>query len=412
MHANDEAIRLFQKALSLLEKLPPSRERAEQALELNTALGVCLVASHGYPDSSVMGIYEHAIELCRQLGRPTEAPILRAHAIASLTKGDTRRAEALGYELLSIHAKQGDPVTKVEGHYVLGVSYFWMARFAESRANLEESIARFDPQLRETHLSFYAQDPKAICLCRLAWTLVFLGFPDQARAKLDEALILSRELKHPHTEAYVYCYGAIACLDMRDETRATELLDALEQLTVKHRFFFWENRGKILQCFLRAEKNLDQRDLDQADEYIATYVREGHLVNFSQFLGFKAQIYLTRGAVRDGLASIDKVFEQLEHSDERYYNPELHRLRGELLRAQGSDASEVEACYQQALHLSREQAAKICELRAAMSLSRLWQSQRKKKPAYELLTSVYGKFTEGFSSADLREARALLDRWK
>lgn len=412
VHANEEAIRLFHKALTLVETLPPSRERSAQALELNTALGVCLVAAHGYPDSSVMGIYERAIALCRELGRPTEAPILRALAIASLTIGNTRRAEVLGHDLLSLHAREGDPVAKVEGHYVLGVSCFWMARFLESRVNLEESIARFDPRLRETHLSLYAQDPKAVCLCRLAWTLCFLGFPEQARVKLDEALALARELQHPHTEGYVLCIGAMACLDLRDEARAVELLDALEQLTAKHTLFFWANRGRIMHCLLRAQRHGDPRDLEQAEEHMATYARVGDLVNFSQFLALKARVHLARGAIRAGLAAVDEAFAQLERVDERYYNPELHRLRGELLKAEGSDAGQIEASFTEALRLSREQAAKTCELRAAMSLGRLWQGQRRTGPARELLAATYAWFSEGFETADLREARTLLEQWQ
>ena len=411
VHATEEAIRLFQKALAVLATLPPSRERAGQALELNTALGVCLVAFHGYPDPSALGIYERAIELCRELGRPTEAPILRALAIASLTTGNTRRAEALGHELLSVHARTGDPVAKVEGYYVLGVSYFWMGRFAESRANLETSLGCFDARFREQHLALYAQDPQAVCLCRLAWTLAFLGLPDQARARLDEALAVARALRHPHTEAYTYCFGAMACMDLREETRAAELLAALEELTTRHTLFFWDNRGRVVRCFLRAQATGDQRELAPVDEYMALFADRGNVVNFSQFLGWKARAHLALGRWREGLAAIDEAFARLAHIDERYCSPELHRLRGELLRAQGSDPREVEACFQQALALAREQGAKIGELRAAMSLGRLREVQRRKREARELLAGVYAWFTEGFATADLEEARALLAQW-
>lgn len=412
VHANEEAVRLFQKALALLQALPPSSERAGQELELSTALGACLVASHGYPAAEVKGIYERAIELCRELGRPTEAPALRALAIASLTNGDLRRAEALGHELLAVHAQGRDPIVYVEGHYVLGVSYFWLGRFADARSHLEESIAHYDPRRCETHFSLYAQDPKAVCLCRLAWTLWYLGFPEQSRAKLDEALALVRELQHPHTESYVLYFGAQLCLDARDEARAAELLEALAQLTARHTHFFWEFRGRILQCFLHAERDGEREHIARAEEHMAMYARVGNLVIFSAFLGFKARAHFQHGAIGDGLVAIDDAFAVLERIDERHYHPELHRLRGELLEAQGSDRAEAEACFQRALQLAREQQSKFSELRAAMSLGRLWQKQRKKKLARELIAGVYAWFTEGFDTPDLRDAHALLDQWK
>lgn len=412
VHANEEAIRLFQKALALIETLPPSADRAAQALDLNTALGVCFVASHGYPDSSVMGIYERAIKLCRQLGRPTQAPILRAHAIASLTTGNSRRAETLGHELLALHASEGDPVARVEGHYVLGVSYFWMGRFTESRSRLEESIDCFDARHRETHLSLYAQDPKAVCLCRLSWTLSFLGWPEQSVARLDQALALARELQHPHTAAYVYCFGAMIRMDLKDYAGAGRLLDELEEVTARHRLFFWENRGKITRCFLRAEKSGDPREFEQAADYMATYASVGNVVNFSQFLGWRCRAHLAQGETARGLAAIDEAFALLGRIDERYYNPELHRLRGELLRREGAGPAVVESYFQQALQLSRDQAAKYAELRAAMSLGRLWYAHRKRRAARALLAGVYAWFTEGFATPDLMEARALLEQWQ
>jgi len=412
VHANEEAIRLFQKALVLLRALPPTSETAGEELGLNTALGACLVASHGYPDPGVWGVYERAIELCRQLGRPTEAPILRALAIASLTSGDLRRSEALGHELLALHAQGRDPIIHVEGHYVLGVSFFWLGRFADARAHLGESLDHYDLRRRDTHISLYAQDPRAICLCRLAWTLWYLGYPEQSQARLDEALALARELRHPNTESYVLSFGAQLCLDMREEPRAAELLETLEKITARHTVVFWEFRQKILTSLQRAASNREMKCIEQAEANMTVFARVGNLVNFSQFLGFKARVYLQCGAIRDGLAAIDEAFALLGRIDERFFNAELHRLRGELLVAQGSAPAEIEACFQQALRLSREQQSKSLELRAAMSLGRLWQAQRKKRQARELVATVYAWFSEGFATADLRDAHALLEQWE
>ena len=412
LHATEEAIRLFQRALGLLALLPENPARAVQELELNTDLGVCLVASQGYPAPGVWGIYERAVDLCRQLERPTAPPILRALALASLVIGDLKRAHALGEELLGLFEQQREPVVYVEGHYVLGVACFWLGRFEESRAHLEQALASYDPRLRHTHISLYAQDPKAVCLCRLAWTLWYLGCPGPAIARLDEALAYARTLKHPHTEGYVLYFGAQLLFDLRDEARAGELLDALERLAARHTLPFWEDRGKTLDNFLRAGRTEARDWRARAREAMAASVRYGDVVYLTQSFGIAANLYLRQGAVAEGRAAIAEVFDLMKRTDPRYYSAELHRLDGELLGTSGAKADTQEACFHQALLVAREQGAKSLELRAAMSLGRLWHSQRKTAQARRLLESVYMSFGKECVTADLEEARALLDEWK
>jgi tetratricopeptide (TPR) repeat protein len=412
LDASEEAIRLFQKALGLLALLPENPARAVQELELNTQLGVCLVASQGYPAPEVWGIYERAVDLCRQLERPTAPPILRALAIASLVIGDLKRAHALGEELLGLFEQQRDPVVYVEGHYVLGVSCFWLGRFEESRAHLEQALARYNPRLRHTHISLYAQDPKAVCLCRLAWTLWYLGRPGPALARLDEALAYAHTLKHPHTEGYVLFFGAQLLFDLRDEARTGELLGALEGLAARHTLTFWEDRGKTLKDFLRAGRTGARDCSAQARGAMAASVGHGDVVYLTQSFGIAANLYLRQGAVAEGRAAIAEAFDLMKRTDPRYYSAELHRIDGELLGAGGAKADAQEACFREALRVAREQGAKSLELRAAMSLGRLWRSQRKTAQARKLLESVYTPFGKECVTADLEEARALLDEWK
>ncbi len=411
LHASEEAIRLFQKALALLATLPAMPARAEQELQLHTSLGVCLVASQGYPASRVWGIYERAVDLCRQLGRATEPPILRALAIASLTSGDLRRAHALGEELRAIHARTGEAVVQVEAEYVLGVSCFWLGRFAESRSHLEAALAAYNPQTRSTHISLYAQDPKAICLARLAWTWCYLGHPDRARQTLDAALAFAREVDHPHTEAYVTYFGAQLCLDLRDHTRAAALLGALDRLTSRHALAFWEYRGRILNELERARTAGTRSAVVRARECMATYAGIGNLVNFSQFLGYVAALYLAWGEVDDGRAAIAEAFQLLDRIDERYYCAELHRLDGELRRAGGANPDEVESCFQRALDTARQQGARFYALRAANSLSRLWYETGRRAAAREQLATTCSAFADGGDTSDLRDAKASLARW-
>lgn len=408
LHAGEEAIRLFQKALGLLARLPENPERTVEELELNTELGVCLVASQGYPASGVWGIYERARELCRQLGRPTAPPILRALAIASLVRGDLKRAHALGVELLDFFERQRDPVVYVEGHYVLGVTCFWLGRFQASRTHLEAAIAKYDPRWRPTHISLYAQDPKAVCLSRLAWTLWYLGLPGQAIARFDEALALARTLGHPHTEGYVLYMGAYFAMDLRNEVRAADLLGALDRLTARHRLTYFEHRGQILSDFLHASQPGASDCGARARKEIAASVQRSDVVNFTQGLGYAANLHLRRQGVAEGRAAIAEAFALMKRSEECYYRAELHRLDGELLRAGKANSPEAETCFQEALVIARQQGAKSLELRAAMSLGRLWLNQGKTAQALALVESVDASFEDQSSTADREDARALL----
>lgn len=412
LHASEEAIRLFQKALGLLEQLPANPARAAQELELNTELGVCLVSSRGYPASDVWGVYERAVDLCGHLERPTAPPILRGLAIASIVVGDLKRAYSLGEELLGLFNQQRDPVVAVEGHYVLGVTCFWLGRFAEAKAHLEQALARYDASRRHLHISLYAQDPKAVCLCRLAWTLWYLGFPQQALAMMDEALAFAPTLKHPHTEGYVLYFAAQLTFDLRDEARARGMLAALDRLTARHRLTYWEKRGRMLSDFLRAGQAGVSDCGAPARKAMAASALDGETVNFTQFLGYAADLHLRQRTAAAGRAAIAEAFELMKRSEERYYCAELHRLDGELLRAGGAKAEAQETCFHQALLVAREQGAKSLELRAAMSLGRLWHSQRKPAQARTLLREAYASFGDGCVTADLKDARVLLGEWK
>ncbi len=412
LNASEEAIRLFQKALGLLTQQPGSPARAVQELELNTELGVCLVASRGYPASDVWHVYERALDLCRQLQRPTAPPILRGLALASVVIGDLKRAYTLGEELLGLYDHQRDPVLAVEGHYVLGVTCHWLGRFTEARSHFERGLAAYDPKCHDVHVSHYAQDPKAVCLCRLAWTFWYLGCAQRAIATMAEALAFVQTIKHPHTEGYVLYFGAQLSYDLRDDVRAGEFLNALERLTARHHLIYWEHRGQVLSGFLRANRTRSSDCGAAARQAMAAFALNNDVLNLTQTFGYAAHLHWRHGRVADGRAAIADAFALIERTDERYYSAELHRLDGELLRAGKASEDVSEGAFQQALLIARQQGAKFFELRAALSLGRLWQRQGKTAPARTLVESVYLSFDDQSATADREDARALLDDLK
>ena len=186
----------------------------------------------------------------------------------------------------------------------------------------------------------------------------------------------------------------------------------MERFAARHTLLFWENRGKVLNDFLRANLT-DTRDCRaRTREAMAASLRNHDIVYRTQFLGYAANLYLRVGAVAEGRAAIAEAFQLIKRTDPRFYSAELHRLDGELLRAEGAKAEVQEACFQQALLVRVNKARSHFELRAAMSLGRLWHSQRKGAQAHALITQVYTSFGDGFITIDLEDARALLDEWK
>lgn len=412
VHANEEAVRLFRKALALLGQLPATPERAEHELALQIALGTCLVALQGYGVAEARQVYERALALCEQIGRPTETPILRALANANLTAGSLQRAYELGEQIQCLARNSQDAVLDVEARYTLGVTSFWMGQFALSRRHLRQAVRRYDPQHHGLHVTLYAQDPKVVCLCRLGRTLWYLGYPDQALQKTEDSLSLAQVLGHPHSRAYALWTAGHLYLDLGDLDKARECVDALLPLAAEQGFSLWEWYGTALRGALLAERGYLTTGIAHLHDGITAWVETGGgSLSVSQYQGYLAAAYHERGAVEEGLAALDEALALVEETGERFYEAELYRLQGELRLAEGAGAEEGAACFRQALDVAHRQGAQSLALRAAMSLGDLLHRPGNAKRAYHLLQEVYDGFTEGFDTPDLKKARALLNAW-
>jgi DNA-binding SARP family transcriptional activator len=411
LHANQEATRLFRRALELLEGQPGTPARREEELTLQTALGTCLVASRGHGSPEVREIYERAVSLCEQLGRPTAAPILRGLAIANLMAGDLRRACSLGDEILNLARDCADPVLLVEGNYVLGVASFWMGQFLTARQHLEQAIRRYDPQQHGVHITLFAQDPKVACLCRLGRALWYLGYPDRAAREVEDGLALARVLGHPFSRGYALVSAAQFYLEFGDPRRARECVDALLPLADEQGFALWESMGSVWLGVLMAELGEVEAGIAEIRQGIAAYSATGGVTVLPQFHGYLARACLKRRRIEEGLSALANGIEVMQRTDDRFYEAELLRLRGELLLAKGGAAEEAETCFRTALEVARRQEARSLELRAAMSLGRLWYGRGETGAAHQLLQDLYGWFTGGFDTPGLQEAGRLLDAW-
>ncbi|MGD8866377.1 MAG: hypothetical protein PVI01_02085, partial [Gemmatimonadales bacterium] len=412
--ANDEVVRLVGRALALLAARPEGERRDEQELALQTTLGPSLIALRGYSAGEATDCYERARELCQRLRQPSQSPILRALGSAYVIGGKLERGYAVGEELLESGQQEADSLLIVEGHYVLGISSFWLGRFAQSREHLEQALAHYDPQQRATHLALYAQDPHVVCLSRLAWTLWYLGFPERAVDISRECLTRALELDHPFSQAYVLYFLTHLFIDLRDEPQAEQLVERLLTLSRQQSFPLFDLLGGILQGWLQVQRGAVQDGIVLIRRGLEAMPNADVYLLQSYGLALLAQAYLKAGSPGQGLAAVSHAFAFIERYGERFFEAELHRIRGTLVLAEGAERAEggeAEAEFRQAIAVARRQQARSLELRAQIDLSRLWHRQGRIAEAQRSLRQAYEPFAGQENASDVAEARTLLASW-
>jgi class 3 adenylate cyclase/predicted ATPase len=438
--ANVEAVSHLTKGLELLTALPDSVGRAQQELALHIALGPALMATKGYAAPEVERAYARARELCQQVGEPsTRFPALLGLSMFYLIRGDFQTAYELGEQLLGLAQREQDSALLVEAHYVLGTTLFHLGELDPAREHLERGIALYDPQQHRFLAFRYGQDPGVFCLCYMVRILWFLGYPDQALQRSQEALALAQDLSHPFSLALALTFAALVH-QLRQEGRATqEQAEVAIALCTEQGFAFYQAMGTILHGWALTVQGQKGEGITQMRQGLIAWQATGAELFRPHLLALLAEGYGRAGQVEEGLGVLAEALGAAHKSGKRFYEAELYRLKGELslksrqvegksMTSQNksevwrpasdvpspqfpvpSPQAEAEACFLRAIDLARQQEAKSWELRAVLSLSRLWQSQGKKDEARQMLTEIYGWFTEGFDTVDLQEAKTLLE---
>jgi predicted ATPase len=319
-------------------------------------------------------------------------------------------ARELGETLLRLAHHAADPALAVIARYALGATRFWLGAFPAARQHFEEGIARYTPDQHRVLVFRMGQDPGVACRANVAQSLWLLGYPAQALARLHEALALAQELSHPFSLAFARCWAAIVSQSRRDVPAVHEHAEAAVALATEQGFTQWAAMGRSLRGWALAMQGQGEAGIAQVRQGITALRATGAATAVPYFCTVLADVSAHLGHPADGLQALAEAHALVEQHEERYWEAEISRLRGVLLlRQPGTPQAEAEAWLRQALNVARRQEAKSLELRAAMSLSRLWQRQGKRVGAYELLAPIYDWFTEGFDTADLQEAKALLE---
>ena len=412
-----EALEHLSRGLDLLAGLPESDDRDRQEAEFQVAMGNVLRASKGSAAPDTERAYARARELLQRVGAPSHmGPALVGEWTSHLLKARYEIAEVVAKEVFSFSRDAGDPLLRAVGHRGLGMTALYRADFQTVRRHLEQGIAVYRPEAHHARaVADYGGDPHIGCLAYLGRALWCLGYPEQALARNQQAVV-EAETWGAALEIAMARGMLTSVHQLRREVAATveagnrEIAHAAEW-----GINYWQAHGAVLRAWAEFETGTgsdpDER-LANVRRSLDLYRATGTRLGLTWFLCLLAETCRVIDRPREGLAALDEALAHAGETGERFYEPEIHRLKGELLLLDdgaGGATSDAHACFLRALEIARSQDAKAWELRAATSLAKLLHRQDRHADAHKVLSPVYDWFTEGFDTADLREARAVLD---
>jgi predicted ATPase/class 3 adenylate cyclase len=405
-----EAMSHLTRALDLLTTLPESRARSQQELVVQMTLGIALRATKGQAAPEVERLYTHAHELCERVGEPLQRfRVLWGLWMVYSNRGEYHPMLHVGEQLLSLAERLQDPDLLLEAHHALWASYFLGGELAAARPHFEQGLRLYEPQRHRTHAALYSgHDPGVCCHQLAAPSLWLLGYPDQAVANSQAALALAQELAHSYTLTLALYFAAMVHHLCRDVPLTQARAEALMTVATDQEFPLHLAQAMPLRGWTLAENGRAEEGIAQIHQGLAAYQATGATRDRPYYLALLAEASAKVGQTTEGLEALAEALATLAKSGVPWWEAELYRLRGELLLSADNETA-AEACFHQALDIAPGRQARSLELRAAMSLARLWQRQGKRAEAHQLLAPIYGWFTEGFDTADLQEAKVLLE---
>ena len=406
-----EAISHLRRGLELLQTLPETPERTQREVDLLIALGASLRVTKGPAAPEVEQTYLRAQHLCEHLAAPHQLfPVLRGLWNYYLMHAEYQTAHALGEQLLTLAQQVQDSAMLLAAYRTLGSTLFYLGAAASALAHFAQGMALYDPQQHRASALLYGEDTGVVCHNFAAWALWHLGYPDQALARSHAAVTLARQIAHPFSLGFALSFAAVLH-SFRREGRATqERAEATISLATAQGFPHWRAQGSVLRGWALAQQGQAKEGIEQMHQGLTAYQATGAETLRPYCLALLAEAHGIMRQPEAGLTVFTEALTLVDTTGERVWEPELYRLKGELLLQQSSDnQAEAETCFHHALDIARNQQAKSWELRAATSLARLWQQQGKREEVRQVLAAVYDWFTEGFDTADLQDAKSLLD---
>jgi class 3 adenylate cyclase/predicted ATPase len=407
-----DAISHLITALDLLTTLPESRTRHQQELGVQMTLGPALVATKGTDVPEVERLYTRAHALCEQVGEPRQLfRVLWGLWIVYSARGAHQTQRALAEQILHLAQRLHDTALLLEAHHVMWATLLGGGELTAARAHQEQGVRLYEPHQHRTHAALYSGHDAGVC-CRMqaAVSLWLLGYPDQAVASSQAALALAQQLAHPLSCTNALYWAAKLHHFRREAPLTHTRAEAAMTIATDQGFPLPLAEATPLRGWALAASGYWEEGITQIQQRLAASQARGITRDRPYHLALLAEVSAQGRQSTTGLEALAEAFATLAKHGAHWWEAELYRLRGELLLQHSvAQPEEAEACFQQALAVARRQQAKSLELRAAMSLTRLWQHQGKRAETHQLLAEVYGWFTEGFDTADLQEAKALLE---
>jgi len=406
--ANQEAIALSRRGLALLEKLTATPERARKELDLQVTLAFSLLSTLGYAAPETGANMTRARELCRALGDTASLfPIMFGLWTYYIAKGDLKSARETGEQLSSISPNLREPALRLAGPVSLAFTLQHQGELVGSRQQFEQVAKLYDPRQHSHYVQLYRMDPGIHAGSEMVRLLWLMGFPDQARRRIQETLAVAPTLSSPLSLAFFQMFAAFVYQSLREPERTREIGRACIALCDEQAI--QAERAWVMCPYGWAIAELGQAEdgVSQINAALEIQLAIGLQVARPQSLAILTETLWHAGRTQEALDAVEEGLAVSERNGERYYDAELWRLKGELLKLQEA-TPEAEACFQKAIEIARQQAAKSLELRASTSLASLWQKQGKQKEAHRALSGIYEWFTEGFDTADLVDAKVLL----
>ena len=427
--ANHEVVTLARRGLDLIKLLPETPERARQELLFYVTMGVPLMATRGYAMAEVEENYTRAHDLCKQLKVDAELlPVLGGLWLFYMVREELGKAREFAEQIVTISESCDDPGLKIEGCAMLGASLTHLGQFEEALEYLEKGImlCRQEGQQR---LAFTGHDPAMTCLSFASWCLWSLGYPDKAMEKAAEALQVAQRLNHPQTLALALFMNSFVHYLRREFEESRRQSEASMAVSLEHELpqtLAWSSAHHGLSLAYLGQGDAGIR---QARESIDRQRAMGAELARPNFLAMLAKVLGIYGRVDEGLATVREALIVAERTGECAKSSMIYNVKGELLlkklEAKSNPFSttpvdeseeeiealvkEAEESFLSAIRVAREQKSRSWELRATTSLARMWQRRGRDEQAREMLSQIYNWFTEGFDTADLKDARALLE---
>ena len=405
--AHLEAIAHFEHGLGVLHSLPESPARNGREIDLQLALGLGLFIAKGSSEANLA--YTRALELAESSGEPHQ----RFEALYGVWQSNTVAGRVatiiqLSERLLRIAEGEGDDGLRLQAHHAGWTTWALIGDAAKAREHADAGRLLYDPTKHASHRLVYGGHDPGVCAgCNGALAEWLLGYPEKALASITDALALAERIAHPFTLSVAQVNSSVVYLNRREPERALSLVEAAEALAAEQRLSLIREPGMLRGGALLGQGAVDEA-IARIREGVANWTRLGRTIYLPVGLAFLAEGLARHGDRAAALAALREGLDTAGATGEHFWDAELHRLSGTVLLTENK-LDEAQASLQQAIRIAQVQQAKSLELRAATSLARLWGERGRREEARNLLAPVYGWFTEGFDTADLKEAKAVLD---